>query len=248
MKIPYIKLYTADLLAVCRKMTDEQLGSAVLGICEQAFENDTAYLPQTLQEERLFGLLTQWKDEAQQSYQQNKKKMKKARSSRWKKPENIVGQSLSNTTEGIVTQQTDTETETDTETDTETEAETEAETETISLTAQAPAAQGERAVFEKKTPLPAEFVDQVIARFEQAVTTAVQKEIFVRRNARCLKDILSFCDHDIPLALQTISVCARRLAKGGVSGGYEAVCRNLPEYYEKAKQELQEIEYERDPA
>ena len=240
MKIPYIKIYTADLLAVCRKLTDEQLGSAVLGICEQAFENDTTYLPDTPQEERLFALLTQWKDEALESYEQNKKKMKKARSARWKKQENVVGKSLRNMFEGGIAQQTDTETETETETDTDTE------TENISLTAQAPAAQTEREFCEKKTPLPAEFVDRVIERFEQAVTTDAQREIFVRRNARCLKDILSFCDHDIALALQTISVCARRLEQGGVSGGYEAVCRNLPEYYEKAKQELQENEHERD--
>ena len=73
MKIPYIKIYTADLLAVCRKLTDEQLGSAMLGICEQAFENDTAYLPQTPQEERLFELLSQWKEESKESYFQNKK-------------------------------------------------------------------------------------------------------------------------------------------------------------------------------
>ena len=234
MKIPYIKIYTADLLAVCRKLTDEQLGSAVLGICEQAFENDTAYLPDTPQEERLFALLTQWKDEALESYEQNKKKMKKARSARWKKQENVVGKSLRNMFEGGIAQQTDTETETETDTETETE--------NISLTAQAPAAQGERA----KTPLPAEFVDRVIERFEQAVATPAQREIFVRRNARCLKDILGFCDHNISLALQTISVCARRLEQGGVSGGYEAVCRNLPEYNEKAKQELQEAEDERE--
>jgi hypothetical protein len=238
MKIPYIKIYTADLLAVCRKLTDEQLGSAVLGICEQAFENDTTYLPDTPQEERLFALLTQWKDEALESYEQNKKKMKKARSARWKKQENVVGKSLRNMFEGGIAQQTDTETKTETETETKTET----ETENISLTAQAPAAQGERA----KTPLPAEFVDRVIERFEQAVATPAQREIFVRRNARCLKDILGFCDHNISLALQTISVCARRLEQGGVSGGYEAVCRNLPEYYEKAKQELQEDEHERD--
>ena len=232
MKIPYIKIYTADLLAVCRKLTDEQLGSAVLGICEQAFENDTAYLPDTPQEERLFALLTQWKDEAQKSYLQNKKVSQKAAKARWQK------KSVSGGASSIVAghNQPKCQTETDTET----------ETENISLTAQASAAQAEREFCEKKTPLPAEFVDRVIERFEQAVTTAAQREIFMRRNARCLKDILSFCDHDITLALQTISVCARRLEQGGVSGGYEAVCRNLPEYYEKAKQELQEAEDERE--
>ncbi len=240
MKIPYIKIYTADLLAVCRKLTDEQLGSAVLGICEQAFENDTTYLPDTPQEERLFALLTQWKDEAQKSYLQNKKVSQKAAKARWQKKS--VSGGASSIVAGHNQPKCQTETETETKTETETETDTETETENISLTAQAPAAQGERA----KTPLPAEFVDRVIERFEQAVATPAQREIFVRRNARCLKDILGFCDHNISLALQTISVCARRLEQGGVSGGYEAVCRNLPEYYEKAKQELQEDEHERD--
>ena len=126
------------------------------------------------------------------------------------------------------------------EDDDEDENEDEDEEINLSLTAQDKPAQGEREFSGEKIPLPAEFVDQVIARFERAVQTPAQKDVFVRRNARCLKDILAFCDHNIPLALQTISVCARRLQKGGVTGGYEAVCRNLPEYYEKARAELEE--------
>ena len=113
------------------------------------------------------------------------------------------------------------------------------------LTAQAQAAQEKKEISlqEKKFPLLAEFVDQVLARFEESVQTPQQRRIFVKNNASNLKDILEFCDHDIPLALQTISVCARRLQKGGVTGGYTAVCRNLPEYYEKAKAELAEETY-----
>ena len=110
------------------------------------------------------------------------------------------------------------------------------------LTAHANAAQTERAISssgEKKQPLPAEFIDQVIANFEPAVQSPTQKSIFLKRNARCLKDILDFCNHDIPLALQTISVCADRLEQSGLTGGYEAVCRNLPEYMVRAQQELE---------
>ena len=236
MKLPYIKIYTADLLAAGRNLTAQQLGEAILGVCEQAFENDTAYLPSTAREERFFDMLTQWKNESATGYNQKKKKGKKAASARWGKTVVLDGATSIRAGHSQPNCQTDTETKTETETETKTEA----ETKNISLTAPAKAAQGEREFLPKKAPLPAEFVDQVIARFEQVVKTSEQKDVFVRRNARCLKDILNFCDHNIPLALQTISVCARRLEKGGMSGGYEAVCRNLPEYYEKAQQELRE--------
>ena len=260
MKLPYIKLYTADLLAAGRNLTAQQLGEAVLGICEQAFENDTAYTPSTRRETVLFELLTQWKNEAQESYQQNKKKMKKARSVRWKKQENPVGQLLKDSTPASGTQHTETETKTETETDTETE------TENINtFTAPAPAAQdksdfsqeGEMAgeaghhllalsPLAKKTRAPQtllqQFAEQVSARFEPDVKTDVQKGIWFKRNCRCLSDILKFCEQNIPLALQTISVCAKRLEKAGLTGGYEAVCRNLPEYYAKAQQILEDKE------
>lgn len=236
MKIPYIKLYTADLLAASRHLTSEQLGDAVLGVCESAFENKTLYQPQTSREKDFFDLLLQWKEEALQAYQTNQKKMKKARACLWKKTKNTVGQSLNTGIEPPHPQHTETETKTETE------------TENINtLTAPLNAAQTASAVSFKKTgklgPLSLEFVDQVLARFESAVQTPAQKCIFVKRNARCLKDIFDFCDQDITLALQTISVCVRRLQKAGLTGGYEAVCRNLPEYYEKAKAELAEVPY-----
>ena len=111
MKIPYIKLYTADLLAASRNLTAQQIGEVVLGLCESAFENDTAYVPQTAREEAFFDMLLRWKEESLQALEQNKKKMKKARSMRWVKKENIVGQSLKNNTHGTIPQHTDTETE-----------------------------------------------------------------------------------------------------------------------------------------
>ena len=143
MKLPYIKIYTSDLLAIYRKLTDAQLGRAMVGICEQAFENETAYLPQTPQEERLFTLLTQWKDESQKNYLQNKRVGRKAAKARWQKKSVSEDASSMGTRYGQSKCQTETETKTETETETETETKTETETENISLTAQQ-AAQGER--------------------------------------------------------------------------------------------------------
>jgi len=233
MKIPYIKLYTADLLAASRNLTAQQIGEAVLGLCESAFENDTAYDPQTAREEAFFDMLLRWKDESKTAWQQNKRLARKAAHTRWKKQALSVGASSICAANANHKCQTDTDTETETE------------TENNSLIV--PLSEGpekkEISLEEKQIPLPAEFVDQVLARFEKSVQTPKQRHIFVKNNASNLKDILEFCDHDIPLALQTISVCARRLQKGGVTGGYTAVCRNLPEYYEKAKAELAEETY-----
>ena len=237
MKIPYIKLYTADLLAASRNLTAQQIGEAMLGLCESAFENDTAYVPQTAREETFFEMLLHWKEESLQALEQNKKKMKKARSMRWAKKENTVGQSLKNNTQAAIPQHT--------ETKTETKPYTETKTENINiLTAQADAAQTKSALSqEKKEPpktLLEQFSKQVLEHFESAVQTPEQKHIWFKRNCRCLSDILNFCNRDITLALQTIRVCILRLKKAGLSGGYEAVCRNLPEYMAQAQQELEE--------
>ena len=64
MKIPYIKIYASDLLAKSRKLSPEQIGRAVVGLCEQAFENETAYKPQNEAEEAFFNLLLEWKSES----------------------------------------------------------------------------------------------------------------------------------------------------------------------------------------
>ena len=82
------------------------------------------------------------------------------------------------------------------------------------------------------------FSNEVLAQYEEPMND-VQKGIWFKRNARCLTDILNFCGKDIPLALATIGECADRLQKAGLSGGYEAVCRNLPEYYAEAKKKTE---------
>ena len=83
-----------------------------------------------------------------------------------------------------------------------------------------------------------QFSNEVLAQYEEPMND-VQKGIWFKRNARCLTDILNFCGKDIPLALATIGECADRLQKAGLKGGYEAVCRNLPEYYAQAQKALQ---------
>ncbi|MBO5910749.1 MAG: hypothetical protein J6Q05_00935 [Elusimicrobiaceae bacterium] len=236
MKIPYIKLYTADLLAASRNLTAQQIGEAVLGLCETAFENDTLYAPQTAREEAFFNMLLRWKDESKTAWQQRKKAGRNGGKHTQQKNKKIDGSEIISSALSNPNKHTDTETE----------AYTETETENISLIVPLSEGQKEKEISlgEKEIPLPAEFVDQVLARFEHSVQTPRQRHIFVKNNASNLKDILEFCDHNIPLALQTISVCARRLQQGGVTGGYAAVCRNLPEYYDKAKKELAEVPYD----
>lgn len=78
------------------------------------------------------------------------------------------------------------------------------------------------------------FSNAVIESFEPEVKTDAQKEIWFRRNCRNLKDILEYCNQDIELALFTISETCTWLEKNKLQGGYEAVCRNLPEMYSKA--------------
>jgi hypothetical protein len=84
------------------------------------------------------------------------------------------------------------------------------------------------------------FAKAVAERFEEPMDR-VQLGIWYKRNCRCLTDILNFCGKNIPLGLETISVCVRRLEKAGLSGGYEAVARNLPEYLAQAKKQMEVI-------
>ena len=82
-----------------------------------------------------------------------------------------------------------------------------------------------------------EFSNAVIDQFEN-LENKDQIAVWFKRNCRCLTDILRFCGGDIQMAVETIRVCVERLEKAGLTGGYEAVCRNLPEYYQAAKKRL----------
>lgn len=98
---------------------------------------------------------------------------------------------------------------------------------------------GDRFLKKKRELNPLQqFSNEVLAQYEEPMND-VQKGIWFKRNCRCLADILNYCGKDIPLALATIGECADRLQKAGLSGGYEAVCRNLPEYYAEAKKKTE---------
>ena len=68
MRIPYIKLYASDLLAASRSLTSQQLGRALVGICERAFENNTTYQPQDACERAFFRMLLVWEKESRRTY------------------------------------------------------------------------------------------------------------------------------------------------------------------------------------
>ena len=238
MKLPYIKIYTADLLAAGRHLTTEQVGDAVLGICEEAFENDTAYQPQSRHEQALYDMLTHWKEEAKEGYLVKKRAGRKGGQTTQRKNKQIDASKPLPSASSTPSKQTDTdtETETDTETKTETETNTETKTETENIITTAPSAQGRGSLLPR-------FAAHVLACFEPEVQTPAQKRIWYKRNVRCLKDILEFCGQDTVLALQTIHECLVRLEKAGLSGGYEAVCRHLPEYYAQALVHREDSQY-----
>lgn len=231
MKIAYIKIYTADLLAKTRKLTPEQIGKAMIGICEQAFENETQYEPKNEAERAFFDMLTGWKNESISALKQKKLAGKNGAKKRWQANKLSDGSTAISTANSTKVWQTETDTETETET----------ETDIKRLTAGKP--QGLLEPKPKKLNDLQKFSNAVIENFESNVQTPEQKRIWFKRNCRCLTDILSFCGKNIPLALGAIEACAIRLQKANLSGGYEAVCRNLPEYMAQAQKENLEANY-----
>ncbi|MBR4682723.1 MAG: hypothetical protein IKP06_05430 [Elusimicrobiaceae bacterium] len=119
MKIPYIKIYTADLLAKSRHLSAEQIGNAMIGICEQAFENETLYEPKNEAERSFYNMLFSWKNESISALKQKKLAGKKGglvTQARHKlSDESTACLSASSTSNK--------QTETDTESETETEIE-----------------------------------------------------------------------------------------------------------------------------
>lgn len=225
MKIPYIKIYTADLLAKARHLSPEQIGQAIIGICEQGFENQTQYRPQNEAERAFYEVLIGWKNESLAALKQKKlagKKGGKTTQARHKLSDGSTACFCASSTPNKQT-----ETETDTETDIKL------------LTVARP--QAKKVVLEPKPKQLnnlQKFSNAVLENFEPEVKTDDQKAVWFKRNCRCLSDILKFCGGDITVAVETIDCCLIRLEKAGFSGGYEAVLRNIPEYFAQAKQKL----------
>lgn len=120
MKIPYIKIYTADLLAKSRHLSAEQIGNAMIGICEQAFENETLYEPKNEAERSFYNMLFSWKNESISALKQKKLAGKKGglvTQARHKLSDEGTACLSASSTPNKQTE-TDTESETETETDT----------------------------------------------------------------------------------------------------------------------------------
>lgn len=135
MKLPYIKLYTADILAAHHHVSNEQLGRAIVAACESAFSNTFTYTAQNHYEENLFEMLCLWTEESRRAYKQHKKAGRKGgkrtQANRALKKQQIVGSEA--TAAALSTPSKHTETKTKTEPNTETETDTETETKNIYL-------------------------------------------------------------------------------------------------------------------
>lgn len=86
-----------------------------------------------------------------------------------------------------------------------------------------------------------EFSKMVLERFEH-IENDVQRGIWFKRNSRCLSDILNYALGDKDLACEMISCTCAFLKQNRLSGGYEAVCRQLPRWYEEALKRKREKE------
>ena len=224
MKIPYIKIYTADLLAKTRRLSPQEIGEAVIAACEIAFEGSTDYKPAQANAQAFFNMLNDWTAESKDALKAQHVRAKKGAQARWQKSEVLDGaQAFTKEMPKQSICQCQTETETETETD-------------INKQHTASLAAGQLKPNPKLNKLQ-NFSNAVLAEFEN-LETKDQIAVWFKRNCRCLTDILRFCGGDIKTAVETIRVCVERLEKAGLTGGYEAVCRNLPEYYQAAKKRL----------
>lgn len=243
MKIPYIKIPIADIYAYLAPLDDASKGQIFNAVLEFGLYQNWADLELSEAGQKSYTAVKEIVENETKNYKKFLKMQKEKIKKRWEKNEFSDGTAVCTRNN-------------------KTEAETEAETETDInklLTAQqscagpepekiktGPVKKSETPLFggdrflKKKRELNhlQRFSNEVLAQYEEPMDD-VQKGIWFKRNARCLTDILNFCGKDIPFALATIGECADRLQKAGLSGGYEAVCRNLPEYFAEAKKKTE---------
>ena len=245
MKIPYIKIPIADVYAYLAPLDDASKGQIFNAVLEFGLYQNWADLELSEAGQKSYTAVKEIVENETKNYKKFLKMQKEKIKKRWEKNEFSDGTA-------VCTRNNKTEAETEAEAETEdnklltapqkngagserekTEPE-KIKTEPVKKS-QTPLFGGDR-FLKKKRELNQlqQFSNEVLAQYEEPMDD-VQKGIWFKRNARCLTDILNFCGKDIPLALATIGECADRLQRAGLSGGYEAVCRNLPEYYASAK-------------
>lgn len=249
MKIPYIKIPIADVAAYLAPFGDTFKGRVFQAVLDFGLYQKWADLECNEREQIGYTAVKEIVENEIKSYKKFCKEQKQKIKKRWEKNEFSDGTAVL----PPLVYQTETETKAETETDNklltapqkngagqepEKKEPEKIKTEPVKKS-ETPLFGGDR-FLKKKRELNQlqQFSNEVLAQYEEPMND-VQKGIWFKRNARCLTDILNFCGKDIPLALATIGECADRLQKAGLKGGYEAVCRNLPEYYAQAQKALQ---------
>ncbi len=122
MKIPYIKIYTADLLAKTRRLSAQEIGEAVIAACELAFEGSTDY-EQCLSiasenAKAFFNMLKEWTEDSKEALKVQRERAQKGAQTRWQKSAAVVGaKAYAQAMLKHNAKQCHTETETETETE-----------------------------------------------------------------------------------------------------------------------------------
>lgn len=220
MKIPYIKIPIADVSAYISSFSDEAKGKILQAVLDFGLYQEWADLELSEREKIGYAAVQEIVENEIKSYKKFCREQKNKAKKMWDKKQNHDEAAAMPSPKFTKCQ---------------TETETKAETDINKQHTAAPAA-GQLKPNPKLNKLQ-NFSNAVLAEFEN-LETKDQIAVWFKRNCRCLTDILRFCGGDIPTALETIRVCVERLEKAGLTGGYEAVCRNLPEYYQVAKKRL----------
>lgn len=222
MKIPYIKIPIADISAYLAPFSFEEKGKIFQAVLDFGLYQKWADLELSERGQIGYSNVQEIVENEIKSYKKFCKEQKQKIKNHWKKVKSY------DDTNVLPARNNQTETKTETETDIykkHTTASNSADSK--------PKSKRELNDLQK-------FSNAVLERFEDPMDD-VQKGIWFRRNCRNLSDILNFCGKNISLGLETISVCVERLQKAGLSGGYEAVCRNLPEYMAQAKKKVEGV-------
>lgn len=244
-KIPYIKIYTADLLAKSRHLNAEQIGRLVIAACEKAFEGNDAHAFLDPQEQSLFSMLNDWICESEEALHDRKNSAKRAAKARWSKSkisdvcERIVRTNANASHAEMRPQRTvkcHTETDTDTETDinkllSADQAAQPVETVDNSKPKLVPKPKRELTVIQQ-------FSNRLLDNgFEPDIdrNDKARVGVWYRANCKYFSEILKYCHDNIDLAEACVYVCATKLEKAGLTGSYAAVVRNLPQYYAEAE-------------
>lgn len=248
MKIPYIKIPIADIYAYLAPLDNESKGRIFNAVLEFGLYQNWADLELSETGQKSYTAVKEVVENETKNYKKFLKMQKEKIKKRWEKNEFSDGTA-------VCTRNNKAEAETETEAETEVNKLLTAqhscagpepqktEPEKIKTgpvkKSETPLFGGDRFLKKKRELNQLQrFSNEVLAQYEEPMND-VQKGIWFKRNARCLTDILNFCGKDIPLAVATVGECVERLEKAGMSGGYEAVCRNLPEYYAAAKKKLE---------